>query len=393
MPAQGEKMGVLFPLRALYELCILNRYIMHEQNETLPYIPYKTGDDVEGVVVATGPSEVFIDLSPYGTGIIFGREYISIRDMLKKLKKGDAVSAKVLSPETDNGYIALSLKEARKIQLWKDAVEGEKNDVTYNVLVKKANRGGLVVDWFGINGFVPFSLLTTNEQSHGESSETDTNKLIGKKIWVSILEVDPEEERLIFSETLSSENENAMEENKSGDTAPIEREQQFEVGDTCSGVITCVVDFGAFIRLGSNVEALIHTSEIDWGFVSSPSSFFSVGDTVRCKIIDITDGKYSCSVKALKENPWANIGERYTIGDIVPGVIIQYNKHGVFISIEVGISGLMHKSNFENEEDLQNRYRIGNSYNFKIARLDAKSKKIIFVPEDMSIDEEHPPLA
>jgi len=129
-------------------------------------------------------------------------------------------------------------------------------------------------------------------------------------------------------------------------------------------------------------------TEIDWGFVSSPSLFCSVGDTVRCKIIDITDGKYPCSVKALKENPWVNIQERYTIGDIVPGVIIQYNKHGVFISIEAGISGLMHKSNFENEENLQNRYRMENSYNFKIARLEPSSKKIIFFLEDAPIEEE-----
>ena len=113
-----------------------------------------------------------------------------------------------------------------------------------------------------------------------------------------------------------------------------------------------MVDFGVFIKLEEGLEGLVHISEIDWGLVDDPRHFFKVGDKVKVKIIDIKDGKMSLSAKALKENPW-QAPRKYNKGDEVEGVVIKFNKHGALASIEEGIAGLVHVSEFGTEEKLR----------------------------------------
>ena len=118
------------------------------------------------------------------------------------------------------------------------------------------------------------------------------------------------------------------------------------------GEITGIVDFGIFVKLEDGLEGLVHISEIEWGLVEDPRSLFSVGDKVNVKIIEIKSGKISLSIKALKENPWKNAASKYKKDDEVTGVVIKYNKHGALASIEEGVAGLVHVSEFEGKEDL-----------------------------------------
>jgi small subunit ribosomal protein S1 len=117
-----------------------------------------------------------------------------------------------------------------------------------------------------------------------------------------------------------------------------------------NGEVTGIVDFGVFVKIEEGLEGLVHISEIDWSLVEDPKQLFKVGQKVKVKIIEIKDGKVSLSMKALKTNPWTESAKKYKKDDVVSGVIIKYNKHGALASIEEGIAGLVHISEFGSED-------------------------------------------
>src|SRR3989344_6176271 len=127
----------------------MQRYF--NETKALPAV----GDLVEGQVISLEPGTVYVNLVPFGTGIIYGREYINARDIIKKTSVGDIISAKVIDPENTDGYIELSLKEARQAAIWTEAEEAVKNKTIIEVLVKDANKGGLIINWQGMAGFLP----------------------------------------------------------------------------------------------------------------------------------------------------------------------------------------------------------------------------------------------
>jgi ribosomal protein S1 len=142
------------------------------------------------------------------------------------------------------------------------------------------------------------------------------------------------------------------------------------------GVVTGIVDFGIFVKVEEGLEGLVHISEIDWALVEDLKKMFKVGDKVKVKIIDIKDGKISLSIKALKENPWIEAGKKYKKDDTVKAVIIKFNKHGALASIEEGVAGLVHISEFGNEAKLREALELGKTYSFKITLFDSKEQKM-----------------
>lgn len=124
------------------------------------------------------------------------------------------------------------------------------------------------------------------------------------------------------------------------------------------------------------IVGLVHISEIDWGLVDDPHKFAKVGDKIKVKIIEVKNGKISLSIKALKENPWTEAAKKYKKDDVVSGVIIKFNKHGALASIEEGVAGLVHISEFGTEEKLREKLELGKTYNFKINIFDPKEQKM-----------------
>ena len=336
------------------------------------------GDTVEGIVVAVDRTNVYIDLPPYGTGIIYGREFLVAKDILRKTKVGDTVSAKIISLETPSGYIDLSMKEARRALIWAEMEAAIESGRIYNVKVKDANRGGLVIEWNGIRGFLPASHLNENHYPSVLNGDKDNilselKKLIGENLDIKIVSADPKTNNLIFTEVKTGQEE--------GPDSGIAIE--YNVGDVKKGVVTGIVDFGVFVKIDKSVEGLVHISEMDWGLIDNPHRFYTVGDQVTVKIVEISEGKYSFSFKALKKNPWEDSEERYKVGDVVNGVVIKYGPHGAFASIEAGVSGLVHISHFENsEENLRNVLEIGKTYEFVIGTFIPKEQKLFLVPKD-----------
>lgn len=327
------------------------------------------GDLVEGAVIAIEKSAVFVDLAPFGTGIIYGREFIVARDVIKKINVGDIVAAKIVDSTHKEGYYELSLKEARQALIWNEAEIAIKEKKSLDLLVKEANKGGLLIEWQGIIGFLPASQLKTEHYPRISDGDKDRileelKKLVGTRLNVSIITVDPKEGKLIFSE-------------KGQETKEKEKiVSKYEVGNECEGTVTGVVDFGVFVKLEEGLEGLIHISEIDWGLVDDPRNFVKVGQKIKAKIIEIKDGKISLSLKQLKTNPWTEAAKKYKKDMPVTGVIIKFNKHGALASIEEGVAGLVHISEFGSEEKLRKALELGKTYNFKITLFDPKEQKM-----------------
>ena len=332
--------------------------------------PPSAGDLVEGTIVAINRGRVYVDLPPFGTGLIYGREYLNAADVLRKANAGDTITAKVVDPAGREGYIELSLKEARQAAIWGEAEQAIVAGTTYTLTVEEANKGGLILSWQGVPGFLPASQLAKEHYPRVSDGDKDKilgelQKLIGRAIPVRIITADAKEGKLIFSERTGNEEEEKA--------SLIDK---YQVGDVLDGEVTGVVDFGVFVKIESGLEGLVHISELDWGLVEGPGQLFKVGDKVRVKVIEIKEGKVSLSIKALKENPWHSAGERYKKGMDVPGVIIKYNKHGALASIEEGVAGLVHISGFENPAQLRETLELGKTYPFKITLFEPKDQRM-----------------
>jgi len=331
--------------------------------------PPGAGDLVEGPVIEVAKDKVFIDLNPYGTGIIYGREFINARDIIKKINIGDNIAAKVVSVENEEGYIELSLKEAKQAIIWSDAEAAIRDKTTFELPVVEANKGGIILSWQGIQGFLPASQLKPEHYPRVADGDKDKildelRKLVGTKISVMIISALPKEGKLIFSE---KDPEAKEKENIVG---------KYNVGEELNGVVTGVVDFGVFVKVEEGLEGLVHISEIDWSLVEDPRALYKVGDKVKVKVIEIKDSKISLSLKALKENPWTSASKKYKKDDVVEGVVIKFNRHGALASIEEGIAGLVHVSEFGGEDKLRAKLELGKSYSFKITLFDPKEQKM-----------------
>ncbi len=352
-----EEKEIMSPLKALYEKSPA---------------PLEGDQLIEGPVIDIGKSSVYIDLRPYGVGVIYGREYMIAKDIIKKVNIGDLVKAKIIDRENEDGYIELSLKEAKQAMIWSDADKAIKAKQVMELPIKDANKGGLILEWQGIAGFLPASQLKPEHYPRVEDSDKDKilkelKKLIGKKLSVVIITALPKEGKLIFSEK-----ENNPEERR-------EIVSKYTVGDEVACTIAGIVDFGIFLKLEEGLEGLVHISEIDWGLVDDPRQRFKIGDPIQAKIIEIKDGKISLSIKQLRENPWNEYEGKLKKGDIVKGAVIKHNKHGALVSIKEGVAGLVHNSTLGGELKLREKLELGKIYTFQVTLFEPKEQRMTLV--------------
>jgi small subunit ribosomal protein S1 len=327
------------------------------------------GDVIEGTVIGIEGVSMYIDLSPLGTGVIFGREFMTAKDMIKNINIGDSVTGKIVERENADGYIELSLKEARQALVWSEADAAMKSNTVLELAIKEANKGGLIVEWQGISGFLPASQLRAEHYPRVDDGSKDEiikelKKLVGVKLPLTIIGVNPKEGKLIFSEK--------------GNTKEDKKEivQKYTVGQEITGEVTGVVDFGIFLKVEEGLEGLVHISEINWSLVEDPRALFNIGDKVSAKVIEVKDGKISLSIKQLRANPWETAAAKYAKDSVVSGVVIKFNKHGALVAIEEGVAGLVHVSEFGDDKKLKESLSLGKSYQFKITLFDAKEQRM-----------------
>ncbi|KKW24466.1 MAG: RNA binding S1 domain protein [Candidatus Kaiserbacteria bacterium GW2011_GWB1_52_6] len=335
--------------------------------------PPTTDDVVEGPVIAIGRACVFVDLHPFGTGIIFGREYLSARETLKNVNVGDTVTAKIIGTDNADGYIELSLREARQALIWGEAEMAVQKKSLFELAITDANKGGLIINWNGIQGFLPASQLAPAHyprvpDGDKEKIFAELKRMVGQKLDVQIITANPKEQKLIFSEKGAGVSER---------TSLVEK---YHVGDVVGGIVTGATEFGVFIKLEEGLEGLVHISEMDWALVENPKSRYKVGEAVKVKVIEIKDDKISLSIKALAEDPWKVAGTKYHKDQKVDAVVIKHNKHGALASIEEGVAGLVHISEFASEEELRSRLELGKVYPFIITFFEPKERRMTLKP-------------
>ena len=330
----------------------------------------KEGDIIEGAVLEKKGTRLFIDLGALGIGIVYGREYYAAQDIIKGLTVGDRISAKVVEVDNDEGYIELSLQEAGRERRWVDFKRIMQTGEVLELRVEKANTGGLILHAMGIEGFLPASQLSFKNYPRvdGGSKERifqELQKLVGQTLKVKILDLNPEENKLIFSE--KGLNQEAMHEAIS----------HYVKGDVVEGEVTSVVDFGAFMKFGDEgLEGLIHLSEIDWMLIENPREVLKPGDKIKAKIIDIQGDKVSLSLKQLKVDPWTKAAEKYQKDQIIQGKVTKFNPYGAFVEVERDIQGLIHISEFGSAEVMRKEIQLGGKYAFSILLIDPKEHRM-----------------
>ena len=340
------------------------------------------GEIARGKVIGKEKSAIFLEISNFGTGVIRGREFSQAKEMLRKLKIGDEISAKVLDADNENGFVELSVSEAREEVAWSDLKEKKDKNEIFEARALKANKGGLITEVEGVQGFLPVSQLSSEHYpkvENGDQSEIlkKLQKFIGREFKVKILALDSRQKSLILSEK----------------AAAFEGKQEilknYNVGDTIEGEITGITDFGAFIKFPvapvakegeeeipqETLEGLIHISELDWQLIADPEEVVKVGEKVQAKIIEITNGKISLSLKALKKDPWQDL--KYKKGDIVEGTVVKFNIFGAFVKIEPKIQALCHVSEFKDEKEMKETLKIGSEYKFQISLIKPQDHKMI----------------
>lgn len=262
----------------------------------------QAGDIVEGRIIKISKSAIIVELGPVGTGVVYGGELKDNRVMLKELAVGQEISALVLDPENEDGFVELSLKEAHLEKIWKDLQAKRQNDEIITVKVMEANRGGLVVRFSDLIGFLPVSQLSHENYPRVENGDKNAilqqlNQFIGKDMNVKIINLDKKEEKMVVSEKAA----------QAGKTK--EDLLKYKEGDIIEGTVATLTNFGAFIRFDENIEGLAHISELEWRRIDHPSQVLKLNEKVKAKIISIQNGQVALSLKALKERPQEEVKE------------------------------------------------------------------------------------
>ncbi len=343
------------------------------KNDTNLISTLKAGDLVDGEFIELGAKKAFFDLKRFGTGIVYGREYVNAQDVIKNLEAGAKILAKVVESENDKGYVELSLTEADKQKSWQTIKElGESGEIIA-VKILGANAGGLLAQINDLKAFLPVSQLSPDHYPKIDDGNRiriteELKKLVGQELNVKVIDFNPRNNKLIISERELSNTANVK-----------ELLDKYKVGDLVDGIVSGITDFGVFIKFANdpNLEGLIHISELDHRLIENPKELVKINDVIKVKIVEIKDGRISLSLKALKLNPWDKVADKYKEGGDVSGVISRFNPFGAFVALDEDIQGLIHVSQFGSVEEMKKQIELGKTYTFTIELVKPQEKRII----------------
>jgi small subunit ribosomal protein S1 len=326
----------------------------------------KTGDVVEGIVNSVRKHEVWVDLGANGVGVIMRREI----GHGQTLEAGQPVVTSVVDPEMDEGYALLSMRRAAKDRGWDELQRAFDNQEIIEITAYDANRGGLLVELEGIRGFLPVSQLAAGHYPRVSGADKDEilqklNALTNKPLRVRILDISRKENKLIFSEKEAVKDDMQQ------------RFAKLKVGDVVEGVVTGVIDFGAFVNV-DGIEGLIHISEISWERVEDPRDYVKTGQTVEAKIIAIDKDRLSLSLKQMQEDPWLQEVKAFKKGDSVEGKVTRITPFGAFVQLSSSVEALVHVSEMSDEEgvDPEKIFQLNEKKKFKVLDIDTEGRKI-----------------
>lgn len=327
------------------------------------------GDRVRGKIVSIEPGRVLIDIGGKSEGLLAEKAYKEAENYVKTLNVGDEIEARVIVPETSDGYAILTLREKVESVYW-DKIEKAKMEATpIKVEAKAVNPSGVTVDVMGLSGFIPLSQL-------GRETAKNTQALIGKRFEAVVIDFEKAAKKVILSEKEVSEKEELEKARKAI--------KDIKEGDVFDGVVTTIYDFGCFVKIEAGkdklpLEGLVHVSEMAWEKVDNPGDVVSEGEEVKVKVIgkNMPTGrqgttKLAFSMKQALQDPWEEAEEKYEIDNKVKGKVVRVSDFGVFIQLEPGIEGLLHITKIPPGK----RLLRGDDVNVTVEEVDAKNRKI-----------------
>ena len=332
-------------------------------DETIKY--FDDGDIVEGTVVKVDRDEVLLDIGYKTEGVILSRE-LSIKhdvDPEEIVAVGDEIEALVLQKEDKEGRLLLSKKRAQYERAWGQIEKIKEEDGVVTGSVIEVVKGGLILD-IGLRGFLPASLVEMRRVR-------DLQPYVGRELEAKIIELDKNRNNVVLSrrawleQTQSEVRTNFL--------------QTLQKGQVRSGVVSSIVNFGAFVDLGG-VDGLVHVSELSWKHIDHPSEVVEVGQEVTVEVLDVDMDRerVSLSLKATQEDPWQAFARTHAIGQVVPGKVTKLVPFGAFVRVEDGIEGLVHISELaQRHVELPDQVvKVGEEVFVKVIDIDLERRRI-----------------
>ena len=387
----GVAAGASAPERIIKEVIAhMSEIITNESNEMFDLMEEiekslkmpQRGELVKGEVIQVGPREVYVNLGCKKDGIIPKAE-IALepdQDIESLFKVGDEVEAKVLKTDDGEGNILLSRKKVEISEHWDEIIKAYEEKQTIDVKVVREVKGGVIATYKEVSGFIPMSQL--NDRYVEKADE-----FVGKTLTVKVTRVDQKRNKAVFSHKayLTEEKNKKVAEIWAG----------LNVGDTIEGTVMRFTDYGAFVDIGG-IDGLLHISEISWGKLKHPQEALEIGQKIRVKILSMNEekGKISLGLKQNTPEPWSVINEKYTVGQVVTGKVVQIKEYGAFVELEPGLDGLVHISEIAAKRvtNIADELSVGQTVSAKILEIDEAKRRIsLSIKETLAAQTEEAP--
>lgn len=337
------------------------------------YAQPQRGELREGMVIRVENDSVLVSIGTKREGIIPQSDLRQIgEDVTGNLKVGDVLQVYVQDPENKDGELILSLTMVQVARDWEEAARLQAEGGIVQGQVIGYNKGGLLVQFNRIRGFVPASQVA---QLHGrtaaEERQQALQRMVGQTIPLKVIEVDRERNRLVLSERLATQEWRKAQKHR--------LLTELQPGDILTGRVNQLTNFGAFIDLGG-ADGLAHISELSWQRVNHPREVLSPGQEVKVMVVEVDAERerIGLSLRRLQENPWETIDQRYSLGQLVSGPVTNVTPFGAFVQIEEAVEGLIHASELNQDPQAQPRDLLqpGQEVTAKIISLDKQRQRM-----------------
>lgn len=345
---------------------------------------FQRGEKITGEVINITDSEIILDLRSKAEGILNKRSFSSNKkdlttERLQSLKNGDKLDVFVEYPENESGQVVLSCFRpenitgrsfsARKIDLskWQKFIQGLRTKASFNGEITEINRGGLIVTVDGTHGFIPSSQISLKNISN----QSNVSNLVGKELKLTVMEVNPGNNKLVFSAR-----PNLNEEDKKGLS-------KFKVATEVKGNIVAVTPFGLFIDI-NGIEGMVYPQETTWEAPESNTEIdltknFRAGAQITAKITGVDDnlGRLNLSIRQMEKDPFADLAEKYQVDDVITGMVTNITQNGIDVALQPtpGVLGFLPTEKMEGQT-----YQMGQKTNFLVDAVDLKNRRINLAP-------------
>ena len=340
-----------------------------------PPLPFRRGQVVDGVVLTTAPTEVRMDLGDGHEGIIPGRELEGMpREQIEALQPGATIPVYVVNPQDHQGNIRLSVTHAQEELDWRKAEACHKSQEVFQSVIAGYNKGGLIVRFGRVRGFVPQSQFGGERRSaSGGTPEERWSGMVNQPIAVKVIEVDRSRNRLILSERAAAREQREVRKER--------LINELEVGEVRQGRVVSLVDFGAFVDIGG-AEGLVHLTEISWQHVTHPRDALKIGAEVRVEVISVDPQRkrIGLSIRRQAADPWDTVAIDYKVGQLVQGLITKMTNFGAFARLVAApeIEGLIHISELAEQRVTHPREVVseGETLTLRVVKMDVAERRL-----------------